>query len=655
MLALLAILAFSLIAVPDVRAAQRPNFVIVQTDDMALQMLNGTYLDRGRKPVPIMPRLTDRFVSGGFDFQSAYTPSPLCSPSRASLFSGRLPRNHGVVTNSGPFGGWQGWLESEAMNPNLATVLDAAGYHTAHFGKWINNYGEDPVKAPAVVPPGWDVWASDSTDQSTRDYYGYFQLLRNEREGILDEIRGPYGSRTYGNDLGIDPAWCDSFSKSQFCNYHADRMNLLTADEIREAEEPFLVMVDHHGPHGDQALPAGPQPATRHIGLADREVMPRPPSFDEKNTTDKDFLIQRSNGRLTQSRIATIEKIWKRTIENLQAVDEGIDLIHRALRETGRLDNTYFIFTSDNGFFHGQHRFSWGKGLAYEESARVPLVIAGPGIRAGDKRIEPVTPLDIAPTVLDLAGLEPGGMQFDGRSLRPFLEGGTAPDRAILVELLAPAEMAGDPDYPPQIPVTSVDPDLPPATAPFLRYRGIRIGSYKYFKFDSGGEELYDLAKDPYELYNQVRSPGYAPLLEFMRSKAAQYRDCAGEACLVPPGTPPAAGELITDARKPPTVIGLGRAFHFRQKIYATLACPAESRKACRITAEARNAGVRITGQVKRRVARGAKVRVALPIPPRRELEVLRLSELGQKSLVIRAKIKGKRRPVDRTVEFLQR
>ena len=652
--ALITLLALAMLAAPEARAAQRPNFVVVQTDDMVLRLMTGKYLNTRGRSVPIMPNLASLFGERGADFRNAYTPSPICGPSRASLLTGRLPHNTGVVGNDGPFGGWQGWLESPVMEPNLATVLDDAGYHTAHFGKWINNFGEDPVLSPPVIPAGWDAWASDVTNQSTRDYYGYFQLVRNEREGILDQFQGPFGSQTYADDREIDPAWCDSSIKSPSCNYHADRMNLLAATEIREAEEPFFVMVDQHGPHGDNTSPAGPQPATRHIGEADNASLPSVPNFDERNATDKDFLIQRSNGRLDRARIAATRTIWRRSIESLQAIDEGIRLIHRTLRETGRLDDTYFIFTSDNGYFHGEHRFVWGKFLPYEESAKVPLVVAGPGVRA-DRVSTPVSQLDIAPTVLELADLEAGGMEFDGRSLAPHLRGENAPARAVVIQRLAAEEMAGDPDYPPEIPVTPLDPARPPRKAPNLFFRGIRIGPYKYFEIDSGGQELYDLRRDPYELYNQVRSPGYREVLDYMRSRAALYRDCQGAECLSPPGPVPEAGELFTDARRPPDAVPRNRAFHFRDEIFAAVGCPVRSKRACEIAVVARRSGERVTRKERVRLGRGVRTTVSLPILPNREIEVLRLSERGRKSLEIRTTTPGVKGSKGRMVRILQR
>ena len=620
---LLALALVILISVPDVKAAQRPNFVVVQTDDMALRLMADSYLNERGRRVPIMPRLMSLFGEQGRDFRNTYTASAICSPSRASFFSGQMPHNHEVVVNAGRYGGWRGWLNSPAMETNLATVLDGAGYHTAHFGKWINQYGEDPVLAPAVVPPGWDVWATDATDQSTRDYYGYFQLVRNEREGISDQILGPFGSQTYSDNEEIDPASCNRPGEAQPCNYHGDRMNLLAVDELREAEEPFFVMVNHHGPHSDNSAPIGAQPATRHIGLASGEPLPKPPNFNERNTSDKDFLMRRFSGRLDEEKTRITTKIWQRGIESLQAIDEGIGQMHEALEEAGRLANTYFIFTSDNGMFHGEHRFAWSKGLPYEEATKVPLLIAGPGIEPG-QTTAPVAQLDLTPTIFDLADLNPAGMRFDGRTLRPFLEGGSAPQRAVLIERIAAEEVAGDPAYPPFIPITSLSPGRPPNKAPTAFYRGLRIGPYKYARFDSGGEELYDLRKDPFELYDQSRSPGYEAVLGFMRDRAATYRDCRGQECLTPPGQPPEAGQFLTDARRPPTTVGSGIAYLYGQDVFASLRCPTDAVRACSIEVDARRGGTRLTGRVRRTVAPGARVRVALPVLPSKENEVLR-------------------------------
>jgi N-acetylglucosamine-6-sulfatase len=607
----------------------RPNIVVVQVDDMARSLLGPTLRD-GR---PAMPNLQGLIAGEGANFTNYYNTTPLCSPSRSVLLSGQYGRNSGVVGNNGQFGGWPGWQGREILDSNLATMLQGEGYHTAHVGKFLNHYHEESVD-PLVVPPGWNTWISDATDQSTRDFYGYQQLVRVERNGEVvegtseGELRGPYGDPNYANNEGIDPKACEVTTEetngSKPCNYHTDRMTRLAAREIREVDEPLFLQVDYHAPHADNTPPSGPQPATRHLGLADRVPLPRGPAFNEPNTSDKSYLAKRNNGRLRPGMEKVIETIFRTGLESLRAVDEGIGYLIETLEETGKLDDTYFVFVSDNGFFYGDHRFPWSKLLAYEPSARVPLLIRGPDIARADSASLANT-ADLAPTILDVAGVDPD-YAMDGESLVPLLRGETprrSGKRALLIERLVPVEMNGE--TLPKIERKKLDPNRPQGRVPNLPYRALRIGRHKYISYTQGGEELYDLRRDPHELYNQSRNPEYLELLDYMRAMLERYRDCAGPSCLAEPDDPPEPGRFLLDARRPPARLSTKVAYLYRDRVHAKLKC--RSSRTCRETVAVRYRGERVTERVTVRIRAGQGQRVRLPATSTGEVRLQRASE----------------------------
>ena len=612
-------------------ANPRPNIVLVQVDDMPRSLL-GPVLADGR---PAMPRLQSLITDQGASFRNHYNSTPLCSPSRSALLSGQYGRNSSVVGNKGEFGGWPGWQGREIIDRNLATMLQDGGYHTAHFGKFLNRYDRQSIwPRPLDIPPGWNTWVTDATDQSTRSFYGYSQLVRIERNGEVVEgdaqgdMQGPFGDPFYTATRDIDPAGCRINTpevRGVICNHHTDRMTRLAADEIREVDRPLFLQVDYHAPHADNTLPPGPQPATRHLGKARNVTLPRGPSFNERNTSDKAFLVKRTNGPLRPERERMIEGIFRKELESLRAVDEGIGYLVQTLEETGKLDNTYFIFLSDNGGFHGQHRFSWGKFLPYESASRIPLVIRGPGI-ARARIPDLVNTTDLAPTVLEVAGVETApGYEMDGRSLLPAARGniqGTRA-RALLIENVSAREMMGE--ELPKIEPYRLDPDRPQDKAPALPFRALRIGQHKFIRYTQGGEELYDLRRDPHELYNQARNPAYRELLVYMRQMLRQYRDCSGAECLERPAPAPTPGPFRLDARRPPLLIRPQVSYLYKDAVYAALEC--RSKRPCRKSVSAHYRGERVTGWVNVRIRAKGRQRVILPAMPEGVVKLQRASE----------------------------
>ena len=189
-------------------------------------------------------------------------------------------------------------------------------------------------------------------------------------------------------------------------------------------------------------------------------------------------------------------------------MDEGVAQILDALFRSGEIDNTLVVFTSDNGFFHGEHRIRTGKLLPYEPALRVPLMMRGPGIPPDTRLGQLVTNADLAPTIADAAGVTPGRIQ-DGRSLLDLVEDpGLWWGRELLIE-------GGDPNG--------------------LTFAGLRNYRYSYVEYATGERELYDLRSDPDQLVSHHADPNYASVQAGLAQRLASLRACAGRSCRVEP------------------------------------------------------------------------------------------------------------------------
>ena len=259
-----------------------------------------------------------------------------------------------------------------------------------------------------------------SSPTRTHYYYGY-------RLNINGQIVGPFGdpgsweTREYGirDDLGCPFAPANGLP----CYYITDELTNIATNEIRAtpAERPFYLQVDYTAPHGDFRRPAGPEPTPRHYDWFLGAKLPhdREEGFDEGNVKDKPRFIREAEHLSPRDR-HTYLVYWQKMLESLRDVDDGVRQIIGALSQSGRLSNTYVIFTSDNGFFFGEHRLLGGKFLAYEPATHLPLLIRGPGIKPNSSTGELAANIDIAPTVLQLAGAK-ADKSIDGRSLVPFM------------------------------------------------------------------------------------------------------------------------------------------------------------------------------------------------------------------------------------------
>ena len=400
-LALLA--ALVLLALPGAAgAAPRPNVLVVVTDDQAVQTLRPD----------TMPTVAGQIAGRGTSFTDAIVTTPRCCPSRASMLTGEYAHNNGVFRND--------YRQLREKSSTLPAWLRRAGYRTIHVGKFLNLYRK--ARGPeAQAAPGWDVW---HTIQEPNTYYDY-DLSVNGR--VVH----------YGNS--------DRDHVTDVLSRRAARL----ARRSAARKQPFYLQLDEWAPHVSRGRGTGqcgagryPQPGPPDETLYQSQPLPRPPSFNEEDLSDKPSFIQHQN----PVEAGTVERDYRCALASLRTVDRGVERLYGALRRSGELDDTIVVFTSDNGYFYGEHRLR-GKVDPYEEALRVPLVMSVPprllgGAGEPSEVDAPVANIDIAPTILELADARPCRDRrrcrtMDGRSLVPLLRGEDvewAQDRSILVE-----------------------------------------------------------------------------------------------------------------------------------------------------------------------------------------------------------------------------
>lgn len=516
-------------------AKERPSFVLIQTDDQTLDSLYETVYVGG-PATQVMPNTLALIAGRGVTLSRYYVPYPLCCPSRVSLLTGRYAHSHNVRGNVQPNGGFFGYMFRGAANHNIATWLQEVGYRTIHIGKYLNGYGDAPYDDGSIVPPGWDAWHTTLKADTNHYFYGYTLNQNGLIQGPYGDS-GDWGTREYGkrDDPGCPLAPADG----EPCFYETDVFSRIASEEIAGTapERPFYLQLDYTAPHGDFRRPAGPEPAARHYDSFKGVRAPRNRSegLNEGNVFDKPRFI-REAPYLSDTELRTYRIYYEKQLEALRSVDEGVKLVVDTLGAMKRLRNTYIIFTSDNGFFFGEHRLTGGKFLAYEPATHVPFLMRGPGIKPGSQTGELAANIDIAPTILELAHATPD-KSIDGRSLVPYItDTSLRSRRPILFESFVETndvEASGQIQARAARPNPSRTSDGATASivAPPKDYVGIRLGPYKYIEWPTGEKELYDLRKDPNELNNRVRHRNYFPVRNFLHVELTRLADCTGREC----------------------------------------------------------------------------------------------------------------------------
>jgi N-acetylglucosamine-6-sulfatase len=460
----------------------QPNIVFVLTDDLSTDLL------------PYMPNVR-RLQQRGTTFTNYFVTDSLCCPSRASILTGRYPHDTGIFRNTGADGGFLAFQARGLEQDTYATNLQGVGYRTALMGKYLNQYSPSRVRTALggpYVPPGWTDWTVAGNGYQG---FGYrlARTVRVERHGFR--------------------------AKDYLTNVLARQGLDFMGASVAEGA-PFMLNLWTFAPHA----PANPAPRDAHRFAT--LTAPRDPSFDEADLSDKPPWL-RDHRPLTDAEMARIDETFRDRVRTVQAVDRMIGRLRRRLRALGVARNTYIVFSSDNGFHLGQHRLTPGKLTAYDPDVRVPLIVTGSGVPAGQTVDAMTENTDLCPTFAELAGA-PAPPNADGRSLVPLLRGTPpTPDSAtaaaadwrdaVLIEHHGNVSAVGDPDLPP------AGSGNPPS------YEALRSKDALYVEYADGERELYDLASDPFQL-DDLADEVPAERLATLSGQLAVMANCHGPA-----------------------------------------------------------------------------------------------------------------------------
>ena len=445
------------------KAARPPNIVFVLVDDLRWDETGIT-----GHPFVETPHI-DRIGREGARFLNAFATTPLCSPSRATFLTGQFAHTNRIIDNTDR-------AETSHRMPTFPRELQQAGYATAFLGKWHMGNDDSPR-------PGFTHWVG----------------MRGQGEAV-DPVLNVDGTRVETRGYVTD---------------------ILTDYAVRFIEksraQPFLVYLAHKAIHPNiqqrddgSTVPLAGQPggfvaAERHRGRYLGRAMPRRPSAFKPPSGKPALLRQIDDLPPLGRETATPDEEIRGRLEMLLAVDESVGRLLDALRRAGELDRTMFVFTSDHGYFYGEHGLSAERRLAYEETIRIPLLVRYPPlIKAGTTPGEMVQATDLAPTLLDLAGRKPGA-HVQGRSLLSIFRGQARDWRtSIFVEYFS------DTVYP---------------RIRNMAYHAVRTDRHKYIHFTElqGMDELYDLQADPYEMTNIIEDPKAASTLTAMKAELVAW------------------------------------------------------------------------------------------------------------------------------------
>jgi N-acetylglucosamine-6-sulfatase len=438
-------------------SAARPNIIFILVDDLRWDALGCT-----GHPFAKTPNI-DRIAKEGALFRSFFVSIPLCSPSRGSFLTGQYPHTHGITNNA----------DHSELSHQLITfprLLHDVGYETAFIGKWHMGLDDSPR-------PGFDRWV------------------------------GFKGQGVYN-----DPMLNVDGETSKHTGYITDILNEYALQFVqKEHKKPFLLYLPHKAVHGPFT------PAERHKNLyADAVIKPTPSlndSLEGKPAATRkleDVSEQKSGNKKGKNSAPSAEsarRMPEGAIRNqlraLAAIDEGVGQLFKALEAAKQLDNTIIIFSSDNGFFWGEHGFG-DKRWAYDESIRDPLLIRFPElIKPGAAFDQFVLNIDIAPTLLELAGA-PVPKTVQGRSLVPLLKDASTPWRtSFLTEYFQEKQYPRTPTW-----------------------QAVRTDHWKFISYPDlkDMDEIYDLKADPYEMKNLIKQPSSRSTVKQMEAQLDRLR-----------------------------------------------------------------------------------------------------------------------------------
>ena len=443
----------------DRESSQPLNVIFILTDDQRFDEMGFM------NPIIDTPNI-DRLAREGVHFKNAFVTTALCSPSRATILTGQYMHNHGVVDNNAP------------PNPNsvfFPQYLQAAGYDTAFVGKWHMGEAASASRSLDDPQPGFDHWVSFAG----QGHYYPTQL----RNGLVNQL-----------NINGEHVPQKGYITDELTDYALDYLS------ERPSDNPFFLYLSHKAVHANFS------PAERHAEqYADRDIpIPASQADTDENYHGKPMWVknQRNSWHGVDFPYHSSLDVQAYKMEYhraMSAVDDSIGRLLAWLAENGYAENTIVMLMGDNGFLFGEHGLI-DKRNAYEESMRVPLVAWGPSVLPESYKVdEIVANLDIAPTMLDIAGLK-SPVQFEGQSLLPLARGMSVSDwrKELLYEYYWEFNF-------PSTPTTFA----------------LRTDDYKLIQYHGiwDTEELYDIKNDPKEMNNLVGDPQYLPIVAAMRQK----------------------------------------------------------------------------------------------------------------------------------------
>ena len=495
--------------------AKPPNIIFIISDDQdaLLGSLNH------------MSSVQTHIISSGLNLRSHYGTVALCCPARATLMRGQSAHNTNVTHVGGPAGAWPKFLSTGEARDYLPHWLQKAGYRTGYFGKFMNGYGMRNYDSP---PGGWDV-----VDLLCQPFIYAFNRVIMSRNGEKPK---------------------------HYKHWHqTDVLRVKALEELEvmtEQEKPFYLEIAPASPH--VRIGGWPTvPLARHMFHFPGVTAPRMPNFNPLNNE-----LQKGKGSwigrlplMDDETIEIVDRAFRARLQGLQGVDEIVEDIISLLERKGVLDETFIIYTTDNGFHLGTHRIPSGKGTPYIEDVNLPLAVRGPGIPRGKVSSIPSSHVDMAPTILDIAGVPSSEWPefFDGRSLLPEWRDPEyfATDRTTSASSTSSVSSNSSSERPDSISREVINVEfwgtvVAPAEKWTQRYhdntyKSLRIvspkGGWLFNRWCTANQtELYDTLSDPYELRNlAINASGETKrIMSRLSGLLLVTKSCAQESCRRP-------------------------------------------------------------------------------------------------------------------------
>lgn len=487
----------------------KPNILFILTDDQ----------DRHIDSLEYMPNLQKHLVQGGTEHVSHYCTIALCCPSRVSLLRGQMAHNTNVTDVAPPYGGFPQFVANGLNDYYLPHFMAEAGYDTYYIGKIINSL-------------------------TTSNYKEHFMKGWNDSEIFLDPFTYQYYNVSYSRNGAERETVVGTHSTELIANHTSEWLTKILDNQKKQKDNgedpsPFFFVAAPVSSHSEMDHSSGkevvkmPQYPDRFASYFTNVTVPRTPNFNPDVPSGASWV--RDLEQLGENTVDMLDEYYRARLRSLQPVDEMIDSLVNQLDQAGVLDNTYIVYSSDNGFHLGHHRCGAGKGLPYESDVNVPFIIRGPGIAKNKTNYHVSGHVDLAPTFLKLAGAKPKDF-FDGKAMDIFNDNGLSITSERDDELVQ-VEFWSD---------TIVENPFDSYYVGNNSYKALRLVSPQYNLYYSvwctGEHELYDMSQDPYQMTNLLLEGGNQTLLGTTSERVAQrldglllvLKDCKTDACRTP-------------------------------------------------------------------------------------------------------------------------